>query len=183
MRKSTLRRKHGGDRKSDQVCNLQTRSFADDTAAATGKDSSTISRANARAKALGDDLNDIAGTSLDRKEARIAPRLPVCSSLGGRDQGICLARFNLADAPRVHIIIRSDPVQELTQADAFLYNRNIVRIDATGRPARASIRAFASHGLISINSASWYETALNYEAKSAYHSYVVDLHRGLRRFQ
>lgn len=57
--------KHGGDRKSDQARNLQSCSFVESTAAATGKDASTISRANARARALGDDLEAVAGTSLD----------------------------------------------------------------------------------------------------------------------
>ena len=33
---------------------------------ATGKDASTISRAHARAKALDDDLESVAGTSLDK---------------------------------------------------------------------------------------------------------------------
>ncbi len=41
-------------------------SFAESTAAATGKDKRTVERAAARGEALGDDLNDIAGTSLDK---------------------------------------------------------------------------------------------------------------------
>jgi hypothetical protein len=41
-------------------------SFAESTAGATGKDRRTIERAAARGEALGDDLNDIAGTSLDK---------------------------------------------------------------------------------------------------------------------
>jgi len=45
---------------------LQTPSFVESTASATGKDASTISRANARAKALGDDLGAVTGTSLDK---------------------------------------------------------------------------------------------------------------------
>jgi hypothetical protein len=45
---------------------LQTPSFVESTAVATGKDASTISRANARAKALGDDLGAVTGTSLDK---------------------------------------------------------------------------------------------------------------------
>lgn len=55
--------RHGGDRKSDQACNLQTRSFVDATAGAVGKDKSTVSRAAARGEALGDDLKAIEGTS------------------------------------------------------------------------------------------------------------------------
>lgn len=56
--------KHGGDRRSDQVGNLHTRSerFTAATASATGKDESTVRRA----AALGDDLQHIAGTSLDK---------------------------------------------------------------------------------------------------------------------
>lgn len=47
---------------------MHTRSerFTSATAAATGKDESTIRRAAARGKALGDDLAAIAGTSLDK---------------------------------------------------------------------------------------------------------------------
>jgi hypothetical protein len=41
-------------------------SFTKATSEATGKDKRTIQRAAARGEALGDDLNDIAGTSLDK---------------------------------------------------------------------------------------------------------------------
>ncbi len=60
--------KHGGDRKSDQVDNLATRSerFTSATADATGKDERTIRRAAARGEALGDDLGAVTGTSLDK---------------------------------------------------------------------------------------------------------------------
>jgi hypothetical protein len=63
--------KHGGDRKSDQVDNLATRSFADATADATGKTDRAVRMAAARGEALGDDLNDIAGTSLDKGVERV----------------------------------------------------------------------------------------------------------------
>lgn len=58
--------KHGGDRKSDQVANLSTRSFAEETAVATGKSARDVRRDAARGEALGDDLEAIAGTSLDK---------------------------------------------------------------------------------------------------------------------
>ncbi len=60
--------KHGGDRKSDQVDNLATRSerFTAATSDATGKDERTVRRAAARGEALGDDLEAVAGTSLDK---------------------------------------------------------------------------------------------------------------------
>ena len=60
--------KHGGDRKSDQVDNLSTRSerFTAETSKATGKDERTIRRAAARGAALGEDLAAITGTSLDK---------------------------------------------------------------------------------------------------------------------
>lgn len=61
--------KHGGDRKSDQVDKLSTR-FTGATADATGKAERTIRQAAARGEALGDDLNDIAGTSLDKGVTR-----------------------------------------------------------------------------------------------------------------
>jgi hypothetical protein len=57
--------KHGGDRKGDQVANSATR-FTSDTAEGTGKSERAIQLAAARGEALGDDLNDIAGTSLDK---------------------------------------------------------------------------------------------------------------------
>jgi ParB family chromosome partitioning protein len=41
-------------------------SFASETSKATGRDRRTIERAAARGAALGDDLVDIAGTSLDK---------------------------------------------------------------------------------------------------------------------
>jgi hypothetical protein len=41
-------------------------SFTSATSDATGKDRRTVERAAARGEALGDDLNDIAGTSLDK---------------------------------------------------------------------------------------------------------------------
>lgn len=60
--------KHGGDRvsdkaRSDQNDNL---SFCSETSKATGKDKRSIERAAARGAALGDDLSDITGTSLDK---------------------------------------------------------------------------------------------------------------------
>jgi len=58
--------KYGSDRKSDQVRNLQSCSFVESTAAATRRGASTISRANSRAKALGDDLGTVTGKSLDK---------------------------------------------------------------------------------------------------------------------
>ena len=60
--------KHGGDRRSDQVGDLHTRSerFTSATADATGRDESAIRRAAARGRALGDELDGIAGTSLDK---------------------------------------------------------------------------------------------------------------------
>jgi ParB family chromosome partitioning protein len=69
--------KHGGDRRSDQVANLSTRNdrFTESTASMTGKDERSIRRAVARGEALGDDLNDIDGTSLDRGVEAAAIRM------------------------------------------------------------------------------------------------------------
>lgn len=61
-----FRDEFGGDRKSDQVRNLQSCSFVEATADATGKHASTISRAAARGEAIGVDLHTIVGTSLDK---------------------------------------------------------------------------------------------------------------------
>ena len=58
--------RHGGDRKSNQVDNLSTRSFAEETAGATGRDARSVRRDASRGEALGEDLEDIAGTSLDK---------------------------------------------------------------------------------------------------------------------
>jgi ParB family chromosome partitioning protein len=57
--------RHGGDRRSDQVANLATRSFVDATAAATGQSERTVRRDAQRAEELGDLLPEIAGTALD----------------------------------------------------------------------------------------------------------------------
>jgi hypothetical protein len=59
--------KHGAASPSKD-CNSQ--SFVSATSDAVGKDKSTISRAAARGEALGADLNDIAGTSLDKPGVR-----------------------------------------------------------------------------------------------------------------
>ncbi len=56
--------KHGANQYTRGDRKLQTPSFVEDAVSKTGKDASTISRAAARGKALGDDLNDISGTSL-----------------------------------------------------------------------------------------------------------------------
>ncbi len=57
---------HGGDRKSDQVDNLSTRSFSAETAKATGKDERTIRRDAERGeKVVPEAMNKIAGTKLD----------------------------------------------------------------------------------------------------------------------
>lgn len=57
---------HGGDRKSDQVDNLSTRSFAAETAKATGKDERTIRRDAERGEKVAPEaMNKIAGTKLD----------------------------------------------------------------------------------------------------------------------
>jgi ParB-like chromosome segregation protein Spo0J len=58
--------KHGGDRKSDQVDNLSTRSFAEATATATGKDERTVRRDAERGeKVIGEVIDMITGTKLD----------------------------------------------------------------------------------------------------------------------
>ena len=57
---------HGGDRKSDQVDNLSTRSFADETAAITGADARTVRRDAERGEKVIDEVLDmIRGTKLD----------------------------------------------------------------------------------------------------------------------
>lgn len=57
---------HGGDRKSDQVDNLSTRSFAAETATATGKDERTVRRDAERGeKVIPEVINMIFGTKLD----------------------------------------------------------------------------------------------------------------------
>ena len=59
--------KHGGNKgPCAQFAHTDRDSFSDATANATGKDASTIRRAAARGEALGDDLDSIAGTSLDK---------------------------------------------------------------------------------------------------------------------
>lgn len=60
-------------------------SFAESTANATAKDRRTIERAAARGEALGDDLNDIAGTSLDKGVeldalSKTGQSTPICRS-------------------------------------------------------------------------------------------------------
>lgn len=58
--------RHGGDRRSDQVDNLSTRSFADETAEATGKDARTIRRDAERGEKVSEEaLNLVRGTALD----------------------------------------------------------------------------------------------------------------------
>lgn len=57
---------HGGDRKSDQVDKLSTRSFAEETASATGKDERTIRRDAERGeKVIPEVIDMITGTKLD----------------------------------------------------------------------------------------------------------------------
>ena len=57
---------HGGDRKSDKVDNLSTRSFADETAAVTGADARSVRRDAERGEKIIDDAMDlIRGTHLD----------------------------------------------------------------------------------------------------------------------
>lgn len=57
---------HGGDRKSDQVDNLSTRSFANETAAITGADARTVRRDAERGEKVIDEVIDlIRGTKLD----------------------------------------------------------------------------------------------------------------------
>jgi ParB family transcriptional regulator, chromosome partitioning protein len=59
--------KHGANQHTKVGdCNLQTPCFVEATARVTGKDASTISRANSRGEALGDDAKAIVGTSLDK---------------------------------------------------------------------------------------------------------------------
>lgn len=58
--------KHGGDRKSDQVDNLSTRSFAADQAEATGVDERTVRRDASRGEHISDEaLFAVKGTPLD----------------------------------------------------------------------------------------------------------------------
>jgi len=58
--------KHGGDRKSDQVENISTRSFADATADPIGKTSRSVRTAAARGEALDDIKGDVVGPTLDK---------------------------------------------------------------------------------------------------------------------
>lgn len=58
--------RHGGDRKSDQVDKLSTRSFADDQAAVTGVDARTVRRDAERGEKVCDEaLNLVRGTRFD----------------------------------------------------------------------------------------------------------------------
>ena len=60
--------RRGGDRRSDQTDKLSVRndSFDRATAKATGVDARTVRREVARAEALGDDIEEVVGTSLDK---------------------------------------------------------------------------------------------------------------------
>ena len=62
--------KRGGDRKSkaakDQSAKSALRSFVDDTATKTGRSKRSIEQDVARAEAIGDDIDRVAGTSLDK---------------------------------------------------------------------------------------------------------------------
>lgn len=58
--------RHGGDRKSNQVANSATRSFADDQAGKTGEAPRTVRVNAARGEALGETLKAVTGTSLDK---------------------------------------------------------------------------------------------------------------------
>ena len=59
---------HGGDRKSSnrKISNLKSTRFSKETAAKTGRSESSVQKDARRGEVLGDDLNDIAGTSLDK---------------------------------------------------------------------------------------------------------------------
>lgn len=58
--------RHGGDRKSDQVADLATRSFAEETASVTGKDERSVRRDAERGeKVIQEVLDIISGTKLD----------------------------------------------------------------------------------------------------------------------
>ena len=67
--------KHGGVRRgsSGQLGQLKNDRFTADTAAKTGKPERTIRRDATRAKALGADLDRVAGTSLDKGVELDAP--------------------------------------------------------------------------------------------------------------
>lgn len=57
---------HGGDCRFDQVANLSTRSFADETAEATGKDARTIRRDAERREKVSEEALNSSVAALDR---------------------------------------------------------------------------------------------------------------------
>jgi ParB-like chromosome segregation protein Spo0J len=106
--------KHGGDRKSDQVANSATR-FTEATADATGKAERTIRQAAARGEVLGDDLNDIAGTSLDK-----GVELDALAKMGASERKVIIDRAKdgedvSARAPRIDGDIKNRAAQELAE--------------------------------------------------------------------
>lgn len=82
--------RHGGDRKSDQVDNLATRSFAAETATATGRDERTIRRDAERGeKVIPEVMEMIAGTRLDTGTVTLRRDFPI------RLQALQLGRLQL----------------------------------------------------------------------------------------
>ncbi|MFA4974930.1 MAG: ParB N-terminal domain-containing protein [bacterium] len=106
--------KHGGDRKSDQVRNLQSCSFVESTAEATGKHASTVSRAAARGEALGSDIDAVVGTSLDK-----GVELDALAKMAPEERAPIIERAKAGEkvSARTHDVVYLEQAADLKEAE------------------------------------------------------------------
>jgi hypothetical protein len=74
------------------------------------------------------------------EEAQLSLRLFVIALIGRWDVGEPIPLLDLRNPTRIYIVVSGDPMQELTQADALLDDRNVRRFDAIGRRAAIAAR-------------------------------------------
>ncbi|MBX3492133.1 MAG: ParB N-terminal domain-containing protein [Parvibaculum sp.] len=124
--------RHGGDRKGDQVANLATRSFAEDTALKTGKSAREIRRDATRGERLGDDAEKLVGTSLDS-----GVELDALASMTPEERKPIIDRAAAGEKVTARKI-GAESISDLPTADGgpqFPADHAIVRIDGTATPA------------------------------------------------
>lgn len=130
--------KHGGDRKSDQVANLATRSFAEDQAAATGQSERVVQRDAERGqKVLPEVLDMIRGTKLDT-----GVYLDKLKAMPGSDQFKAAQRdlAHLRALDRERLRPKSMKVADIPLDDEAAKERQVATLMAAWNKASAEAR-------------------------------------------
>lgn len=123
--------RHTGSLESDNL------SFTSSTAEATGKEKRTVERAAARGKALGDDLAEIAGTSLDK-----GSELDALAKMNADDRREIVDRAKAGENVSARVKTAAAPLVDANACDARLerFNAQLERLMQAWNAAGPNVR-------------------------------------------